>query len=209
MASVEPEQKINEYVEPRQRIFQRNNQKIAVRLEEEFWNQLENCAREEKRKLSSLLFEILDNVQQSRNRASLIRVFCVRWLHQRLTQAKQATVSNPDLQAILSACPIPCVIMTAEKAIIAYNSAFAETIIARLTPKREPKGKDKNDRLTFRLAIPLEPIYEELVSGNAQYHDTKASFVWQRKTININARFCLIRSAYSGNHPLLCFITGV
>jgi len=209
MASVEPEQKINEYLESRQRIFQRNNQKIAVRLEEEFWDQLENCAREEKRKLSSLIFDILDNVEQNQNRASLMRVFCTRWLRRRLIQARQAAASNPDLQAVLSACPTPCVIMTAEKAIIAYNSAFAKTIISGLAPKGIPKGKDKNDPLTFRLATPLDSIYGNLASGKAQYHDTKASFVQRGKTIDIDARFCLIKSENSGSQPLLCFLTGV
>lgn len=209
MASVEPERRLNDCLEPRQRILQRKNQRIALRLEEEFWNQLEICAREEKRKLSNMLFDILENVEQNGNRAALIRVFCIRWLRQRLIQARQAAASSPDLQSVLSACPAPCVIMTAEKAIIAYNSAFAETIISGLAAKNRTKPKDANLPLTFRLATPLETIHSKLLSGDVRYHDTKASFVQKNKTINAGARFCLIKSDASGNHPLLCFLTGV
>lgn len=213
MSAVEPERKLNDCLEPRQRILQRKNQRIALRLEEEFWDQLEICAKEEKRKLSNMLFDILENVEQNGNRAALIRVFCIRWLRQRLIQARQAAASSPDLQSVLSACPAPCVIMTAEKAIIAYNSAFAETIIAGLAAKNRTKAKDSkkngNIPLTFRLATPLEAIYSKLLSGDVRYHDTKASFVQRDKTINAGARFCLIKSEGSGNHPLLCFLTGV
>ncbi len=209
MSSVESDKKLNECLEPRQRILQRNNQRVAIRLEEEFWDQLETCAQEEKRKLSSLLFDILENVPQNGNRAALIRVFCVRWLRQRLIQARQAAASSPDLQSILSACPTPCVIMTAEKAIIAYNNAFAETIVSGLAPQAEPNGKNTNTPLTFRLATPLETIYRDLASGKSRYHDTKASFVQLDKTKNTDARFCLIKSESSSNHPLLCFLTGV
>lgn len=206
MTVVEKNRKWEKLLEPQQKILQHDKQRIAIRLEHEFWSQIETCAAAEKRKLSTLVFDVLADAGENANRAAVMRVFCIRWLRQRLNQAKQAAANSPDLQTVLSACPSPCVIMTAEKAIIAYNGAFARQILAGLAPETDRKRKPGNISLTFRLATPLETIYDDLVSDIGRYRDTKASFVQADKTIDTYARFCLIRSETGGKHPLLCFL---
>ena len=42
------------WLEPRQRILQRDGKRISIRLEEEFWEQLEFCAKDEGLKLAGL-----------------------------------------------------------------------------------------------------------------------------------------------------------
>lgn len=206
MNTVEKSPKWQKLLEPQQKILQHDNKRIAIRLEHEFWSQLETCAAGENRKLSTLVFDVLANAGESSNRAAVMRVFCIRWLRQRLIEAKQAAASSPDLQTVLSACPSPCVIMTVEKAIIAYNSAFARQIITGLAPEAGSKKKQGNMSLTFRLATPLKTIYDDLVSDTARYRDTKASFVQADKKIDSYARFCLIKSETGGKHPLLCYL---
>ena len=204
MKAMDTDLLVPEWLEPRQRIFQRHQQKVAIRLEEEFWKQLDDCAGEAKIKLSDLVFDLLERTGDSSNRAALLRVFCVRWLRQRLTQARRAA-STPELPRMLSACPTPCVIMTTQRAIVAYNAAFSRTIIKSLA---DDDGSTKSSvPLTFRLEVPLETIRGDLESGNAHYKDTKASFIRESKVVNVGARFCLMADESGSASLLLCFVT--
>ena len=47
------------WLEPRQRILQRNGKRISIRLEEEFWEKLEFCAKDEGFKLADLVFKLI------------------------------------------------------------------------------------------------------------------------------------------------------
>ena len=47
------------WLKPRQRILQRRGHRLSIRLEEEFWEQLEFCAKDEGVKLSELVFRLI------------------------------------------------------------------------------------------------------------------------------------------------------
>lgn len=191
----------------RQRIFQRDKKRFAIRLEEGFWTQLEDCAREEGRRLSDFLFEAIGNPGKGENRTAQLRLFCLQWLRQRLAHARHSA-GNLDIQSVLSACPSPCVIMTKEKAIVAYNTAFARNIVSRLSPEEPPAdgGKAAPAPLTFKLETPLEDIHADLLQGKARQSETPAAFVRRGKAIRVLARFCLLESDKGPNTPLLCFL---
>ena len=187
----------------RQRIFQRDKKRYAIRLEEEFWTQLEVCARTEGRKLSDILFEAIGSAEQGSNRTSLLRLYCLKWLRNRLNEPRQQG-GGLDIQTVLSACPSPCVIMTKEKAIVAYNTAFADNIVSRLTASG--KGADKDSPLTFKLDTPLEEIHGVLLRGKVRYRDTRAAFIKKDKIIQVGARFCLLESDKGPSTSLLCYL---
>lgn len=186
-----------------QRIYQRNKKRLAIRLEEAFWLQLDDCAREDGRKLSELVFDVIDKASDGANRTSALRLYCLDWLRKRLAKTRSSG-GNLDIQTALSACPSPCVIMTKEKAIVAYNTAFAQNIIAKLSG--EAKDVDKGRPLTFKLDTPLEQIHEDLLHGKSQYRDTRAAFVKNDKIIRVGARFCLLESDKGPNTSLLCYL---
>jgi len=187
----------------RQRIFQREKRRYAVRLEEGFWSQLEECAREEGRKLSDFLLDAMDSAGRGENRTAALRLFCLRWLRERLVQARHSA-GNLDIQTVLSACPSPCVIMTKEKAIIAYNTAFAQNIVNRIAASDGvPAGAAP---MTFKLETPLEEIHKNLLSGKVRFSDTSGAFVKHGKAIKVLARFCLLETNKGANTPLLCFL---
>lgn len=187
----------------RQRIFQRDKKRYAVRLEEGFWTQLEDCAREEGRKLSDFLFDAMGRGGKGENRTAALRLFCLRWLRERLVQARHSA-GNLDIQTVLSACPSPCVIMTKEKAIIAYNTAFAQNIVTRLAAGEGTSGG--SEPMTFKLETPLEEIHKSLLNGKTRYSDTSGAFVKHGKAIKVLARFCLLETNKGANTPLLCFL---
>lgn len=187
----------------RQRIFQRNKQRIAIRLEEDYWTTLDACAKERGVKVSDLVFDAIDGTGPHGNRTAQLRVFCLGWLRERLAQVGQAE-SSFQLQTILSACPSPCVIMTKEKAIVAYNSAFAHAIIGKLSPE---EGTDASgEPLTFKLETPLETIHTELLAAKTRFHETSAAFLRQQKMVSARARFCLLDAGKGKNSPLLCYL---
>ena len=93
--------------------------------------------------------------------------------------------------------------MTKEKAIIAYNTAFAQNIITRLSTDK--KGAAVSAPLTFKLETPLEDIHANLLLGKTRHSDTPAAFVKQGKAIKVLARFCLLESDKGVNTPLPCF----
>lgn len=187
----------------RQRIFQRDKKRYAIRLEEGFWAQLEDCAREDGRKLSEFLFDAMGTAGKGENRTAALRLFCLGWLRERLVQARHSA-GNLDIQTVLSACPSPCVIMTKEKAIIAYNTAFAQNIVTRLAPGNGASAGSAP--MTFKLETPLEDIHASLLQGKVRHSDTQGAFVKEGKAIKVLARFCLLESNKGANTPLLCFL---
>lgn len=186
-----------------QRIYQRNKKRLAIRLEDAFWRQLEDCAREEGRKFSDLLFHVIGGVSEGTNRTAVLRLYCLNWLRKRLAKAERSG-GDFDIQTALSACPSPCVIMTKEKAIVAYNTAFALNVVSKLTG--EAKHMDKGSPLTFKLDTPLEQIHEDLLLGKSRYRDTRAAFVKNDKILRVGARFCLLESDKGSNTSLLCYL---
>ena len=83
------------WLRPRQRILQRHGHRLSIRLEEEFWEQLEFCAKDEGLKLSEMVFRLIDE-NTTINRSSLLRTYCARWMRKKLVQAHLSN-TNADI----------------------------------------------------------------------------------------------------------------
>jgi len=190
------------WLEPHQRILQRDGKRISIRLEKEFWEQLEFCAKDEGLKLTDLVFNLIGENTPA-NRSSLLRTYCARWMRKKLVQTHLANTSA-DIQGILVSCPIPCVIVSREKRLIAQNSAFGSKILGALVSP--DKWDDADTIIRFSLARPIEQIVRELMGDGAPYVETNVAFSRGTAIVQMIGRFCLLNPRSTDASPLLCFL---
>lgn len=189
--------------EPRQRILQRRHRRMSIRLEEVFWVQLEACAKEENVKLADLVFNLIENNIETENRSSLLRAFCVDWLRRRLFQAR-LSANQVDIQSILSACPLPCVIITQQRKLAAHNPAFAQEVLARIVPADKWRNAENVVRLTLKRSF--ESIADSVRASATGYAESELIFASQANQAAYVGRFCLLSRRLIEAAPLLCFL---
>ena len=192
--------------EPRQRILQRRHRRLSIRLEEVFWVQLEACAKEEDVKLADLVFTLVETNSAAENRSSLLRAFCVDWLRRRLFQARLAA-NQVDIQSILSACPLPCVIITQQRKLAAHNPAFAQEVLGRLVPPDKWRDAENVVRLTLKRSF--ESIADNVRASATGYAESELVFASAANQASYVGRFCLLSRRLIEAAPLLCFLRPV
>ena len=190
------------WLEPRQRILQRHGKRLSIQLEREFWDQLEVCAKDQGIKLSELVFELVAE-NPDMNRSSLLRTYCARWMRNKLLRA-HLTSSNADIQALLTACPMPCVVITREKKLVAQNGAFSDKILGSLVAPDQ--WEDADNIIRFSLGKPIDRIIRDLTDGSAQYVETNVAFTRGSAIVQMIGRFCLLHQRSSTASPLLCYL---
>ena len=198
----EPATVSRHWLEQRQRILQKEKQKISIRLEEEFWRQLEAIAAEDGRRLSDLVFELVGPERAPKNRTSLLRTYCLRWVRQRLSQAQHAMATD-DFQSVFAACPGAAVVLTPDRRIAAYNKAFASQVLEQFAQAHKQSGAS----LSFRLSKPLEQVYAALSAPGTQTDSAKVAFVMGDRMVRMNGSFCHLRRSQADQSPLVCFLT--
>jgi predicted DNA-binding ribbon-helix-helix protein len=135
----------------RLRILQLHGQKLAIRLEEIFWSQLTELAKDDKTTLSRLVFRLLDKAPKTtKNRTSFLRCYCIDRLRKR---QPLSLLSGPafDLLSLVSTCPVPTAVLTPERKIAAVNPALS-TVIRELRTSIDDAPREIN--LTFSEPFP-------------------------------------------------------
>jgi predicted DNA-binding ribbon-helix-helix protein len=168
------------------RLLQRAGVKTAIRLENIYWSQLQDFAREDKTTLSRLIFGILDQHSKAVNRTSLLRCYCLDRMRRKPVGSALVGQSF-DLLALVSACPTPVAIITAERKLVAFNPSFSNLI---RDMRLVEGGQQRAIQLSF--SEPMPRILQHLMNNPndiKSYHlglqlgDGKARY--------FNARFAL------------------
>lgn len=191
------------WLSPRQRILQRDGRRLSIRLEEEFWEQLDLCAKDQGCKISDLVFRLFEE-SRSKNKSSMLRAYCARWMRKKAVQAHLSTF-NADIQGILTSCPVPCVIVSREKRLVAQNEAFSERILGSLV---SPDMWDEADAVVrFSLGQPINKIIRSLADQTSPYIETNVAFNRGSAIVQLIGRFCLLSPRNTDASPLLCFLS--
>lgn len=105
--------------------------RTSIKLESEFWSYLKEIADSRGIRLSALVNEVAAASPERTNLASTLRTFSLiharlraHSLQNELERLSLAGNSN-DLVRVLEACPLPCLILDAERHIRQLNRAFA------------------------------------------------------------------------------------
>ena len=105
--------------------------RTSIKLEGEFWSYLKEVADGRKLRLSALVNEVAQATPDRTNLASTLRTFSLTHAKLRCQTLEReldrlALAGNTqDLTRVLEACPMPCLILDAERAIRQLNRAFA------------------------------------------------------------------------------------
>ncbi len=105
--------------------------RTSIKLESEFWSYLKDIADERRIRMSALVNEIAEATPERTNLASTLRTYSLmharlRYQHMQRDLDKLSLAGNTqDLTRILEACPLPCLVLDAERAIRQINRAFA------------------------------------------------------------------------------------
>ena len=105
--------------------------RTSIKLEKEFWSYLKEVAEERGLRLSGLVNEVADATPERTNLASTLRTFALS--HARLrSQTMQRELerlalagNTEDLVRVLEACPLPCLVLDADRQIRQLNRSFA------------------------------------------------------------------------------------
>lgn len=105
--------------------------RTSIKLEKEFWAYLKEVADERRIRLSALVNEVANATPERTNLASTLRTFAL--MHAKLRgQTVQRELdrlalagSTEDLVRVLEACPLPCLVLDADRAVRQLNRAFA------------------------------------------------------------------------------------
>src|SRR6476646_8507501 len=96
--------------------------RTSIKLEKEFWAYLKEVADERRIRLSALVNEVASATPERTNLASTVRTFAL--MHAKLrSQTVQRELdrlvlagSTEDLVRVLEACPLPCLVLDADRA---------------------------------------------------------------------------------------------
>jgi predicted DNA-binding ribbon-helix-helix protein len=105
--------------------------RTSIKLEKEFWGYLKEVADERNMRLSLLVNEVAAATPDRTNLASTLSTIAL--MHARLRcQTLQRELdrlslagNTQDLTRVLEACPLPCLVLDAERGIKQLNRAFA------------------------------------------------------------------------------------
>ncbi|MGH6901692.1 MAG: ribbon-helix-helix domain-containing protein [Geminicoccaceae bacterium] len=105
--------------------------RTSIKLEPEFWGYLKEVADSRSIRLSRLVNDVASATPERTNLASTLRTFCLihaqlRWrgLERELEQLNLAG-NTQDLPRVLDACPLPCLLLSADRTVKRLNQAFA------------------------------------------------------------------------------------
>lgn len=141
------------------RLLQRAGAKTAVRLENIYWAQLQDFAREDKTTVTRLVLDQFEKNPDIANRTSLLRCYCLDRLRRRPANSPLVGQSF-DLLALVSACPTPVAIITAERKLVAFNPSFSHLM-------REMRGNEQGTQRAIQLSFsePMPRILQYLINS--------------------------------------------
>ncbi len=145
---------------PKPRVVQHQGRRYSIRLETVFWKFLEHLAARHGVRLGRYIAGLAASYGGN-NLSSYLRVVCM--LEAERSVAEAALDPNRDsLLALVRDCPSPGVVVSRNRTILGYNTAFAYW----LGPDpRVLAGSDLTDVLQVRTARSLNEVWSDMVVG--------------------------------------------
>jgi predicted DNA-binding ribbon-helix-helix protein len=179
----------------RLRILQRDGRRLAVRLENVFWAQLEELATLENVRLSKLVFEVVGTVKEGANKTAALRSYCMSAARRRAAAGTGSEATN--LVAIMESSPVPTFAMTRERQVFAYNLAFRQQFLDTV--------KDKSERLRLVFNRPFSETVSRLKTKRLNSLSGIISFVSRHEQKQCHVRYCLIEG-HGARASILIFV---
>jgi predicted DNA-binding ribbon-helix-helix protein len=183
------------------RVFRRDDERKAFRLERVFWDLLEQAASAKGQKLRDLIFSVIDREPDSKNLASSLRSAAAKWANERHAALAESGGAQSAI-VLFHACPAPGIIIGEDRRIVAFNIAM-QTLIA----SRRPHAL-RNDMVDARFAfeLPVAQIIKFLVEAPGKFMECGFRITLGEEALTGRCRVCLYRDGKPGARQLGAFI---
>lgn len=142
------------------RIFKRGPWRRAFRLEEAYWEVLEQAAFEAGFKIADYVKALVDaSPEPDANQSSMLRVHAVAWLKARVDRLKVGQDPREILHAALAA-PVPCFVISATRALVNYNAEFSSYVVGRA----QAASEDDVSKARLSLDVPIDRLIDVLTA---------------------------------------------
>lgn len=140
------------------RIFKRGAWRRAFRLEEAYWDVLEQAAHEGGLKIADYVKALVDAQEGSdANLSSMLRVHALEWLRSRARSLEKGQDTREILHAALAA-PLPCFVISASRALVNFNGEFSGYVVGRA----QAASEDDVSKARLSLDVPVDKLIELL-----------------------------------------------
>ncbi len=184
------------------RVVQRRGRRMAIRLENIYWDQLLDLAETDGASLNELIFKIVGDLDKSTNRTSALRAFCLHRLRQEMALSSMRSGSI-DLAAIITACPLPVMVLTHERKIAAYNPAFATQI---LQPSKRSETDEGKSSLRLIFNQPFNKIVQQVHDNPRKIIAGQIGFSTGDVHVQRRVRYALADRSEGDNSHLIVFV---
>ncbi len=184
------------------KVLQKAGRRVSIRLEDIYWDQLQELARTDSISLNSLVFRVVEELDESTNRTSALRTYCLNRLRQELV-LKSIQTGDTGLAAIITACPVPVMVLTPERRIAAYNPAFANEILSALATNQNGE-KRTTLRLTF--SRPFNLIVKQVVDNPRAIVAGQIGFSSNRRSVQRRVRYALADRSQGQDSYIVVFL---
>jgi len=153
--------------------------RTSIKLEREFWDYLQEVARQRGIRLAALVNEIAAGREGKTNLASRLRTFCIVHARMRCEELQREldrltmAGNSRDLARVLEASPLPCLVLDSELTIRQLNRAFLQWL--NLDPKATVNTKLPN--LMILRAPGLREMWRALAEGRLSRGSFSATYV--------------------------------
>lgn len=132
------------------RIIQFQGKRSCIRLEDVYWNILEDAARAKKLKFNELVHAYYHDPRGERNKTAYLRCQAVEWLsHQVEVANQQLHLKNTELQSILKVTVQPAFVFSKLQSVSRHNQSFNDWIKEHIGPRADALDHSKL-RVSFR-----------------------------------------------------------
>ncbi|NNC36223.1 MAG: hypothetical protein HKO02_02105 [Hyphomonadaceae bacterium] len=132
------------------RIIQFQGKRSCIRLEDVYWNILEDAAREKKLKFNELVHSYYHDPRGERNKTAFLRCQAVEWLSGQVEAAhEQLHLKNSELHSILKVTVQPAFVFSKMQSVSRHNQGFHDWIKEHIGARAGAMDQSKL-RVSFR-----------------------------------------------------------
>lgn len=132
------------------RIIQFQGKRSCIRLEDVYWNILEDAARDKKLKFNELVHTFYHDPRGERNKTAYLRCQAVEWLSGQVDSAnEQLHLKNTELHSILKVTVQPAFVFSKLQSVSRHNQGFNDWIKGHIGARAATMDHSKL-RVSFR-----------------------------------------------------------
>ena len=183
------------------RVFRRDDERKAFRLERVFWDLLEQAAAARGQKLRDLVFSVIDHEPDAKNLASSLRTSAAKWANERHAVLADSGGGQSGI-VLFHACPSPGIIIGEDRRIVAFNIAMQSFIAGRRPHALRSDMVDAR----FAFELPVAQIIKFLVEAPGKFMECGFRITLGEEALTGRCRVCLYRDGKPGTRQLGAFI---